>query len=67
MSGVKESVKTVLVGSVEEPQLSQQIKENFFQHARKDEETGEQYMTENEFIDAIAPKNEDYVSFLPSL
>lgn len=63
MASVKEAVKEKLVGTTEEePQLSQQIKAHFTQHARKDEETGELYMTEEDFIDAIAPKNQDYVS-----
>lgn len=64
MTGVKESVKELLVGSTEEPQPSVQIKENFIRHAQKDEATGELYMTENEFINAIAPSHEDYVSVL---
>jgi solute carrier family 25 aspartate/glutamate transporter 12/13 len=53
-----------LVGTQEEEELavSQQIKTNFIQHARKDESSGELYMTEDEFIDAIAPKHQDYVS-----
>lgn len=62
MASVKETVKASLVGTVEEPQLSQQVKANFLQHARKDENTGELYMTEEDFIDAVAPKQEDYVS-----
>jgi solute carrier family 25 aspartate/glutamate transporter 12/13 len=62
MANVKESVKASLVGVKQEPQLSQQIKSNFMQHARKDEETGEFYMSEEQFINAIAPKHEDYVS-----
>ncbi|KAL1984012.1 hypothetical protein VTN96DRAFT_9697 [Rasamsonia emersonii] len=61
MASVKEAVKESLVGTTEEePQLSQQIKAHFTQHARKDEQTGELYMTEEDFIDAIAPKNQDY-------
>jgi solute carrier family 25 aspartate/glutamate transporter 12/13 len=63
MASVKEAVKASLVGSTpEEPQLSQQVKVHFTQHARKDEQSGELYMTEEEFIDAIAPKHQDYVS-----
>jgi solute carrier family 25 aspartate/glutamate transporter 12/13 len=38
------------------------VKHHFFHHARKDESTGEHYMTEDDFINAIAPKHEDYVS-----
>lgn len=62
MSSVKEAVKQSLVGSSDELQLSHQIKANFHRHARKDEQTGELYMTEDDFINAIAPKQEDYVS-----
>jgi hypothetical protein len=62
---VKEAVKESLLGSSEEPKLSHQVKHHFFHHARKDESTGEFYMTEDEFINAIAPKHEDYVRFAP--
>lgn len=62
MSKVAGAVKASLMGSEEEPQLSQQIRARFMQHARKDPETGELYMTEKEFIDAVAPKDQDYVS-----
>ncbi|KAL2825712.1 mitochondrial carrier domain-containing protein [Aspergillus pseudoustus] len=61
MASVKEAVKESLVGTtIEEPGLSKQIKANFLRHARKDAETGELYMTEDDFVDAIAPKHEDY-------
>ncbi len=62
MATVKEAVKESLIGTTREPQLSQQTKATFNRHARKDEETGELYMTESGFVDAIAPKSEDYVS-----
>ena len=58
---VKEAVKESLVGTTREPQLSQLTKQTFNKHARKDEDTGELFMTEGDFVDAIAPKNEDYV------
>lgn len=67
MARAKETLKASLVGTAEEPQLSQQVKAHFLQHARKDENTGELYMTEEDFIDAIAPKDEDYVSHLSLL
>lgn len=60
MARAKETLKASLVGTAEEPQLSQQVKAHFLQHARKDENTGELYMTEEDFIDAIAPRDEDY-------
>lgn len=62
MASVKEAVKASLVGTTQEPGLSQQIKANFLRHARKDEKTGELYMTEEDFVEAVAPKTEDYVS-----
>lgn len=62
MANVKEAVKASLVGVEQELQLSQQIRVNFMQHARVDEESGEYYMNKEQFIEAIAPKNEDYVS-----
>lgn len=65
MANVKETVKASLVGVSQEPQPSQQIKSNFMQHAHKDEESGEFYMAEEQFINAIAPKHEDYVSLSP--
>ncbi len=42
--------------------LSSQSKATFETHSRKDEATGESYMTEEDFVDAIAPIGEDYVS-----
>lgn len=62
MTSVKDAVKESLVGSSSEPQPSQQIKSHFLRHARKDEASGDLYMSEDDFIDAIAPKHEDYVS-----
>ena len=58
---LKESVKESLLGTTVEPQLSQQSRATFEKHARKDEE-GEKLMTEDDFINAIAPMQEDYVS-----
>ncbi|GLA22612.1 mitochondrial aspartate-glutamate transporter agc1 [Aspergillus niger] len=60
MASVKDAVKESLVGTSQEPQPSQQIKSNFLRHARKDEETGELYMSQEDFVNAIAPKYEDY-------
>jgi solute carrier family 25 aspartate/glutamate transporter 12/13 len=59
---VKETVKEALVGSaVEEPvqQLSAQTRATFLKFAK--EEEGELVMHEQEFVDAIAPEEEDYV------
>ncbi|KAL8694875.1 MAG: hypothetical protein Q9218_000539 [Villophora microphyllina] len=60
MATVKEQVKQSLVGTVIEPSLSTDAQATFERHAQKDERTGEPYMTEDEFVDAIAPANEDY-------
>ena len=61
MATVKGQVAEALLGTTQEPQLSQQSRASFLKHARKDEETGEFYLGENEFIDAIAPESENYV------
>ena len=62
-ASVKESVKESLLGTEEsDSQPSNQTKAAFEQHATKDPESGELYMSEKEFVDAIAPPNEDYVS-----
>lgn len=57
-----ESVKETLLGIEDEPQLSSQSRAEFMQHAKRDEKSGEYFMTEEEFVDAIAPPSEDYVS-----
>lgn len=59
---VKEAVKETLVGSEEPVQVSAQSKARFNQHAVKDSESGELFMGPTEFINAVAPVNEDYVS-----
>ena len=60
MATVTEKVKESLIGATTEPQLSEQSRHEFLKHAHK-EEDGEYYMTEPEFINAIAPASEDYV------
>ncbi|KAI9675132.1 MAG: mitochondrial aspartate-glutamate transporter agc1 [Caeruleum heppii] len=60
MATVKEAVKESLLGTTREPQLSATTKATFDKHARKDASTGDLYMLEDDFIDAIAPQNEDY-------
>lgn len=65
LATVKEGVKETLIGSEEqdqEQQLSAQTKATFDANARKDGETGELVMGVEEFISAIAPEDEDYVS-----
>lgn len=63
---VKEAVKETLVGSQEPAQFSAQTKARFVRHAVKDPETGELCLGPEEFIDAVAPPHEDYVSNLTS-
>lgn len=63
-SVVKEAVKESFMGT-EEPaaQLSAQTKLRFTNNAVKDPESGELYMGPEEFINAVAPSGEDYVSY----
>ena len=61
MATVKESIKESLVGTTIEPEVSQQARATFERFARRDDE-GELYMSEDDFVDAIAPPTEDYVS-----
>jgi solute carrier family 25 aspartate/glutamate transporter 12/13 len=60
---MKEAVKGSLLG-LEEPtaNLSASYRATFLSNAKKDEESGEPVMGPDEFIDAIAPADEDYVS-----
>ncbi|KAH3912278.1 hypothetical protein HBI56_005620 [Parastagonospora nodorum] len=60
MASVTEQVGEVLLGTTEEPQLSQLTRAAFMKHAQKDEATGEYFLTEDQFIDAVAPESEDY-------
>ncbi|MCJ1468491.1 mitochondrial aspartate-glutamate transporter agc1 [Pseudocyphellaria aurata] len=60
MATVTETIKETLVGTTREPELTQEIRATFDRHARQDKATGEFYMDKNEFIEAIAPTNEDY-------
>ncbi|PBP17089.1 hypothetical protein BUE80_DR012028 [Diplocarpon rosae] len=57
---VKEVVKEALVGTEAEVQLSAQSRATFVKHARRDEESGELLMGEEEFINAVAPPTEDF-------
>ncbi|KAI9734456.1 MAG: mitochondrial aspartate-glutamate transporter agc1 [Claussenomyces sp. TS43310] len=56
---VKESVKESLLGTEEPEHLSAQTRAAFVRHARQDE-SGELVMGEEEFINAIAPEEQDY-------
>ncbi|KAH8672800.1 mitochondrial carrier domain-containing protein [Tricladium varicosporioides] len=59
---VKEVVKESLVGAeqTDDVQLSAQSKATFDKNAKKDPESGELFMGEEEFINAVAPQGEDY-------
>lgn len=61
-SAVKEAVKETVLGSEEPAGPSSQSKARFTRMAVKDE-TGELYMGPEEFITAVAPDEEDFVSF----
>jgi solute carrier family 25 aspartate/glutamate transporter 12/13 len=61
MATITDKVTEALVGTTEEPQLTQQSRSEFLSHAVKDPETGEHYMDEEHFINAVAPASEDYV------
>ncbi|TVY16947.1 Calcium-binding mitochondrial carrier protein [Lachnellula arida] len=58
----KEVVKESLLGTevVDEVQMSAQSKATFEKNARRDEESGELFMGEEEFVNAVAPVGEDY-------
>ncbi|KAH8891398.1 mitochondrial carrier [Thozetella sp. PMI_491] len=57
---VKVAVKETLIGSQEPAQPTAQVKARFTTYAIKDAETGDLYMGPDQFIDAIAPPDEDY-------
>lgn len=67
ISKAKEVVKEKLLGidQTEEIKLSAQSKHTFEKNARRDEASGELFMTQEDFINAIAPVDEDYVSRFP--
>lgn len=64
MATVQESVKESLLGTTREPELSTQTRAAFDNNARKDAGTGEYYMSEDDFVNAVAPEHEDYVGCL---
>ncbi|GAP84111.1 putative calcium-binding mitochondrial carrier protein aralar1 protein [Rosellinia necatrix] len=57
---VKEAVKSSLLGSEEPVNLSATYRATFLSNAKKDEATGEPVMGPAEFVEAIAPSDEDY-------
>ena len=62
MAALSEQVGEVLLGTTDEPQLSQLTRAAFMKHAQKDEASDEYFLTEDGFIEAVAPESEDYVS-----
>ena len=62
MATAQQAIKESLLGTTREPELSQQTKATFDRNARQDEATGEFYMIEEDFVNAIAPANENYVN-----
>lgn len=63
MATAKQAIKESLLGTTREPELSQQTKATFDRNARQDEATGEYYLNEEDFVNAIAPASENYVRF----
>ena len=61
MATAKTAIKESLLGATLEPEISSQSKATFDRNSRQDEETGERYMSEEDFVNAVAPASEDYV------
>ena len=61
MATAKTAIKESLLGTTVEPDISLQSKATFDRNSRQDEETGEEYMSEEDFVNAVAPASEDYV------
>ncbi|KAI0471614.1 calcium-binding mitochondrial carrier protein Aralar1 [Xylariaceae sp. FL0804] len=57
---VKEAVKESLLGSEEQTNIAASHRATFTENAKEDEESGQLYMGPDEFINAIAPADEDY-------
>lgn len=63
----KDTITEALVGTEESANVSSESKDRFLKYASL-EENGERFMSLEDFVDAIAPPDEDYVSclFLPA-
>lgn len=61
MATAKIAIKESLLGTTQEPELSTQARATFDRNARQDGETQENFMTEEDFVNAIAPVSENYV------
>lgn len=62
MATVAETVRESLIGTSQPEQLSPSSRTSFLKHARRDEGTDDLYMGEEEFVNAIAPPEQNYVS-----
>lgn len=68
VSTVKEVVKDTLVGHEDQPpESSTHYKAKFTKFAKKDADTGELFLGPEEFVDAVAPSDEDFVGSFPSI
>jgi solute carrier family 25 (mitochondrial aspartate/glutamate transporter), member 12/13 len=61
MATVTEAVKESLLGTTQPAELSQESRVTFLAHAQQGND-GEYHMKKEDFINAIAPPEEDYVS-----
>ena len=61
MATAKVAIKETLLGTEVEPDVSLQARAAFDRYARTDDETKEKFMTEDDFVNAIAPSTENYV------
>ena len=62
MATARLAVKESLLCTTREPELSTQARATFDRNARLDETRQELCMTEEDFVNAVAPSSEDYVS-----
>ncbi|KAK4698090.1 hypothetical protein P7C71_g56, partial [Lecanoromycetidae sp. Uapishka_2] len=62
MASAKTAIKESLLGTDRAPELSTQTKSTFDRFARQDESSEEAYMTEEDFVNAIAPESENYIA-----
>ena len=67
MATAQVAIKESLLGSERETDLSFQSKATFDRHAQTNEATGERFLTEGDFVNAIAPATENYVRILVSM
>lgn len=61
MATVTEAVKEGLIGTTQPPDLTQEARARFMSKAQQDKD-GEWVLNREDFIELIAPPDEDYVS-----